>query len=970
MSEPSESFPVPERRRTRRPLVVAGIVVLLLAVVVGGWLWLRHGRAVYDQAHAAYLQGDCQTALSEYARMHAYPRLAGQFVEMLRQEEAECVAYEVAAGLAAAGHHAGAISGWEQLRRDEPDSPLAPFALQAIADAYSAWASAQRQAGDFQEALTTSDQLAADYPGFQAQADADVEATYLAWGDTLCAVGNYDQAAQVYDTMAERGEPFVQRARLAWAQVMLDWGAVLTGEGEYAEAEDKYRALLHREHGWRAPLLETGWEAAGSESYGQAWTAAEAPDQPLRAGPGEQYASLDVTVRPGKYALDVMGASAEPGWYAVRLAGDADSTLGWLPVEDVGRLETGYLGIPLSGKLVQALVADSESASHAVDGLRALYPLWAAAVEPAEAAPLYASLAELAPDEAARHAAWQQALQADLEAARALAAAGDYTQSTSQALEVEGYDREGTITVEARALRAANLLALADAALAASDWERAIDNYEAVLTLETETYSVGQATIAEDKAQMREAPSTVSETLFAAPLGTEWPAVGRAGGESAQWILLLVPAAPAGQVWIAAEEVTLPVPFENLPERDGAPLSGLCGHQAYLGWLHAALGWAGELAAGREWESALGLYQAVTDWAVVDSAEAASGLDGLLSTRLGWAAELEARRDWEEALNQYQAATDAAPLGTPEFALGLEGVIRTRLAWAVDLSADGNWLEAVDQYQAVLRSAADGSQPEADALAGLEALAAQAASMAADQPCNAVLLLDALAETASAPRATEALPEALLQCGRTYLAMDQLAQAEARYLRVLAEFPESKQAPAARRGVQRVTWINSIDDLGLYEAARAVCEKAGKNVQAKVSTLDKPWGAYLIGGDYGWSDLLPGSLIGEERQTTVVIWVGEEKESRVEVCPGIMISGPHSGEEYELIRIRYYRPVRLVDPVSGLTVAAGNLYGSQPEVSHPTETFYYYTFTGVFYHYGDHPDGQDMVAWINKNLKP
>jgi hypothetical protein len=41
MSESSESIPV-VGRRTRRPLV-AGLVMHLLAVVAGAWLWLRHG---------------------------------------------------------------------------------------------------------------------------------------------------------------------------------------------------------------------------------------------------------------------------------------------------------------------------------------------------------------------------------------------------------------------------------------------------------------------------------------------------------------------------------------------------------------------------------------------------------------------------------------------------------------------------------------------------------------------------------------------------------------------------------------------------------------------------------------------------------------------------------------------------------------------------------------------------------------
>jgi hypothetical protein len=968
--EPSAALPVPERRRARWPFVVGGVVVLLLAVATGAWLWLRHGWAVYGQAHAAYRQGDCQAALLLYGRLHNYPRLAGPFVDMLHQEEAECVEYAVAGGLAAAGAHAGAISKWEQLRSDEPDSPLAPLALQAIVDAYGVWAGAQRQAGDFQAALATSDELAAHYPAFQTQADADMEATYLVWGDALCAGGSYDQAAQVYDAMAERGEPFGRPARLAWAQVMLDWGAALAGEGAYAEAEGTYRALLQREHGWLAPLAIAAGNAAGLESYGQVWTAAEAPGRPLRAGPGEQYATLDVAVQPGEDALDILGASAEAGWYAVRLAEVADSALGWLPVEGVGRVETGYLGIPLSGTLASALAASSDTAARAVEGLRALYRVWAATVDSAEAALLYVSLSELAPDEAARQAAWQQALEATLEAARALAERGEYTESISRTMEVELHDLDGPFQVEARQLRAANRLALGDKAAEGGDWEWAIGNYEAVLVNELYTYGVGQATVADDGALLREAPSTSSEPVFSAPLGWAWPMLGRSGGDGAGWILLLVPDAPAAQVWISSEYVALSVPFETLPERDPASPLPLLSHRALMARISATLSWAGALEASGDWEAALSLYQEAIDRSVPGSAQAASGLDGVFRSRLGWAAELAASGDWQAALDQYGAVSDAAPAGSAEAQLGLDGTFRTRLAWAADLSANQKWLEAVDHYEAVLEAAPDGSQPSVDALAGLEALAAQAESLAADTPCDAVPLLDALTETAFAARAAEALPGALLQCGQTLLATDLLAQAEAQYLRILAEFPEGEQAAVAQRGVQRVAWVNSIDDLGLYDAAAAVCEKAGAKVQAKVSTLDKPWVACAVDPDYyyGWD--LPDSWIGEERQTTVVVCVGEEQESQVEVCPGLMVSGPDSGKEYDLIRIRYYRRVRLVDPVAGLTVAAGTIYGSQPDVCHPTETFAYFLFTGRFYHYGDHPDNEDLVAWIMKYLKP
>ncbi len=967
--EPGESSPVLERHRARWPLVVAGVVVLLLALAAGGWLWVRHGQTVYDQANAAYLQGDCQTALSQYARLHLYPRLAGQFVELLRQEEVECVDYEVAAGLAAAGAYADAIPGWEQLRSDEPDSPLSLFALQAIVDAYSAWASAQRQAGDFEDSLDTSDQLAADYPDFQARADGDVEVTYLAWGNALCEAGDYEQAGWVYDAMAERGEPFIQPARLAWAQVMLDWAAVLADQGAYAAAEANYRALLHREHGWLAPLTNAGWEAARSESYGRLWTAADAPDQPLRAGPGEQYATLDVTLQPGKIALEVAGTSAEPGWYAVFSTGDGSSTLGWLSVKDAGRQETGNLGTPLSGVLADALADGSPAAAQAVEGLRELYPMWAAAVGPAEAVPLYASLAELVTEDAARQAAWQQALQSDLEAARAEAERGDYTRSINRTLEIEDYDREGTITVEARALRASNRLALGDLASAAGEWERALGEYEAVLALELDTYSVGQATVTKQGAVMRESPYASAPVAFEAPRGWEWPVLGRSSGDGPGWILLLVEQAPKATEWIALEYVRLSTPFEKLPDRDGAAAVELYSHEAHMGWLRATLGWASELEASHDWEEALSLYQQAFDWSVPESRESERGLGGVIRTRLAWASELEARRDWEEALSQYQAATDAARLGTPEFASGLDGVIRSHLAWAGDLSANKQWLEAVDQYKAVLKSAAEGSQPGADALAGLEALAAQAESMVAAEPCDAVSLLDALAETASAPRAAETLPEALLQCGHALVEKDRLAQAEAKYLRVPTEFPESKQAMAAQRGVQRIAWINSIDELGLYDAADAVCEKAGAKAQAKVSTLDKPWVAYLVGGDYGWSDLLPDSLAGEERQTTVVVWVGEEQESQIEVCPRVMVTGPDAGKDLDLYRIRYYRRVRLVDPVTGLTVAAGTIYGSVPQACPDSGSINYTIFTGRFYYYGDHPDGQDLVAWINKKLK-
>jgi hypothetical protein len=101
-----------------------------------------------------------------------------------------------------------------------------------------------------------------------------------------------------------------------------------------------------------------------------------------------------------------------------------------------------------------------------------------------------------------------------------------------------------------------------------------------------------------------------------------------------------------------------------------------------------------------------------------------------------------------------------------------------------------------------------------------------------------------------------------------------------------------------------------------------------------------------------------------------VVCVGEEQQLEVEVCPYTLVDGIYAGKQVDLYRMRYCRRVRLVDPVTGLTVAVGTICGSQPDICHESELFSYYSSPGDNYRYGDHPDNEDLVAWMEKYLKP
>ena len=398
---------------------------------------------------------------------------------------------------------------------------------------------------------------------------------------------------------------------------------------------------------------------------------------------------------------------------------------------------------------------------------------------------------------------------------------------------------------------------------------------------------------------------------------------------------------------------------------DRYPTSGLAptARESLAGTLYD---WAEVLRAGRDYPAAVERYQTIlSDFST--SQVISQSVEGLAWTTYDWAASLQAQGQYGQAIDRYEQIL-ADPRLSAVVTTTINAALETRLAWAAELVASQKWQETAAQYQVVAETAAKGSKPAADALAGLEAMAAQAEGLATEKPCDAVPILDALAGTTSAARAAAALPGALLGCGHVLREADQLDKAEASYLRVPAEFPRSKQAAAAGRGVKRITWIKTIDSRGLDAAAAAVCEKAGPGVQAKVSTLDRPWVAYLPTDTWGGISL-PDSLTGERRQTTVVACVGEEQESQVEVCTRYMAEGQHEGEKLLIYRMRKYRRVRLVDPVAGLTVAAGTIYGSAPKICPQSGTIYFFVWTGREYYYGDSPDQDDLAAWINKNLK-
>lgn len=975
----------PTRKIGLKWIAIGGVAVVIVAAL-GFVLWRNQAKNTYEKALSAYQAGDCAAALPHFNRVADLPALAGGFVEDAVRYRFECLAYGGADQLALTATHAETIRSYESFLSRYPASPLTPQARHHIITQYLAWGAEESTAERFSAARELYQRLAADYPEAAAQAAEQIIATTLAWGAKLQAAADFsraldllhalradypEHAAQIdpsilscslawgaalrqagdwaaaillYDQQADRGEAFAQAVVAPREAAYVEWGTALTQGKQFAQAEQTLHALLQRILERLAPLAleRTAHRAPWPYPYGVTQTRDDGLLPLLRTGPGEVYPTLDLPDRRAvKLPCALVGASPDGQWYALSLdrgvsgLADVDAPtalhnlnwqheatlkIAWAPAAAVKLAAAGSAGIPLANGLARALAAGSDVAADALTGLRAAYRGWGeqarAKDQLADAAVAYAALAELTDNDAERKLAWANLAAVHLGMAQAQAAAQPAA-SVRHALAAEDYtaDESAAVVRDARTVRIGGLLALGDQAAAASRWAEAAETYSTALELESRAFRGDWATVRQANTPLRMAPDGKAQVAQTVEAGRRLPALARQA--DAAWVLLLAPVTPAAHAWLPAAQITLTSPITELVVFEPALLPPLRSYTATVGLARTQQAWGQALADQENYADAVTHYRAILD-------------DPYLRTAITGTAEL--------------AATALTTWG--------DGVL-----------AEKQEAQAIALYAQAVAAAPKSPAGQAATAAITKAITAAEGAVAKGGGCDQTPLLDALLATAAKQRAGAILPQALYQCGQARLQANELAKAKIAFQRVLDEFPKSTYAAKARRGVQQADWITAITARGSAQAAEALCSQVNAAVKANVASLTKPYIVEVyeeeswIGIDAPSAKAWPAAWSGDAKKTTVVVCVGKSTDYLVESCP---YTSGHS-----IQRRRYVTPVRIVDPIGRLTVAAGKLYGSVPETCPYSEWF----SSSTKYYYGDYPTTAALVGWLKTYLK-
>jgi tetratricopeptide (TPR) repeat protein len=1013
------------RFQWQRLSIILILVIILASTAV--MLWLNQGRRLYAAADLAFQQGECQAAQPYFAKLKRYPSWAGDFVSQAAAAADECLAFEQALRVAETAEFGDRIAAYESFLAGHADGPLAPLAMERKGQALLAWgddlqasgeydlavatherlaaahpALAQenrdqllaiivawgeslRRAGDFPGAITIHEDLAAAYPEFRAEIDEQLAATYLLWGESLQASGEFGEAIAVYDQLAaaypalgQQVNELLLEAYLAWGnslhlenafpdavavynelgardsmpaavvensrnQTYLDWGKQLLEEGEYETAAQLFQLLLALEHERMAPLSLTVSAQTLPWPYPYGLARIEALSEVARLGPGLGYESLAdsaITSSAGLYAL--IGASPDAGWYAITATGQlghnfrrndpelrdlgweskmTPTTIAWVPAEDVELVLVGNYDVPLFGLFVHDLAAESEVAARAFVWLQATYAAWAESAtvtgDYIQATSAYVALAEWATDDASRENYWRQIAHLHLQAAEALAADGAYETSLTHAFAAVDYDPYGDLRIPASTLLTANLLILGEEAAGDQEWELAVTHYSRILRHERDTFTTGLATIIQDQTPLYAAADTNSELLTSVAAGRLFPIIAQQSNGDQEWALLLVPSTPEAQAWVATEQLTATVPVTTIINNDDVTLPPLGSYAATFGLAQTHQQWGQALHTEGDYEAALAHYLLVLN-------------DANLATVITGTAELAARAwiDWGSALLEQGFTTGA-----------------------------------VEKYANALRVAPD-SQTAVEAGALLAAILDEVAIAVTDGGgCSQVNILDHLHEAGLEQQARQILPQALYQCGQEQIDTLLFDLARASFQRIIDDFSAGNYLARANRGLLLVNWFRSAN-LGIEAAARSACNEAGASVQASFSTLQEPLVIYVHGRP--WTGELPNEWKGSGWRTTVVVCVDDVEEQLIERCGYGQFS--FLPPTHFVYRYRSYSDVRIVDPITRLTVAQGRLEGGIPERCKPNETFGgpfgATTFSKTYK--GSEPRASDLTNWLER----
>jgi outer membrane protein assembly factor BamD (BamD/ComL family) len=237
------------RLEKHRSFAFYAAVVILVIECVGFFLLRQAGQKSFEAAKMAYDAGDCGTAapyledLNTIYRFTLNPELA-----QTEDWSNECHILEDAVLAIDEGDFEKAMSNYDRLLSQYPESSLASTAQEGAASVYQAWATQLREGGEYESALLKYEDLASSYPDTEAgtQVNTWIAETHVDWANEIKEEGDYAGAIEkveeglneIHDTHnADKLKTFASEIYAEWAEQFLK-------DEDYGEALQKYEIIL------------------------------------------------------------------------------------------------------------------------------------------------------------------------------------------------------------------------------------------------------------------------------------------------------------------------------------------------------------------------------------------------------------------------------------------------------------------------------------------------------------------------------------------------------------------------------------------------------------------------------------------------------------------------------------------------------------------------------------------------------
>ncbi len=254
------------------PLALSATLLILMLGGLCGYVALCQRE--FAAGMAAYEETDCRSAMRHFNSVATlYALTLSPNVTDADARIVECSLLVHAANTRQQEEYAGAVSGYKAYLHLYPESVLATFAQDNLAETYGEWAIQLRQTGDFATAIEKYQIVTSDYPATDTGAQAATLAaeTYAEWAAQLREAGEYDEAIEKHQIVLNDypDTPAGEQAATLAAEIYAEWAARLREDGAYEEAVGKYQIVLGEYPD--APSAAEAGEAA-AETYAE-WAA-------------------------------------------------------------------------------------------------------------------------------------------------------------------------------------------------------------------------------------------------------------------------------------------------------------------------------------------------------------------------------------------------------------------------------------------------------------------------------------------------------------------------------------------------------------------------------------------------------------------------------------------------------------------------------------------------------------------------